>query len=458
MHLSSKVCARRKWTGWPAGQGLAGRVMTHAGARGSGLVRRAGVGAPCCTAFVRCTKQPTCRCAIGAPAGLGPWAVCRSGGAARAYTSAPMMNRLPMSVTPSTASFADDTPGRAPGLVLGIESSCDETGVALVYANGQGVPRLEAHSLHRQIGMHQAYGGVVPELASRDHIRRVLPLASQVLAAAGRSLAEVDVVAYTRGPGLAGALLVGSGVACALGAALGRPVLGVHHLEGHLLSPFLSADPPEFPFVALLVSGGHTQLMRVDAVGEYQILGETIDDAAGEAFDKSAKLMGLGYPGGPALSRLAEAGDPAAFKLPRPLLHSGDLDFSFAGLKTAVLTQARKLGDALELRKPDLAASTQAAIVEVLLKKSMAALRQTGLRRLVVAGGVGANRELRQRLNAACQTARVRVHYPELHLCTDNGAMIAMAAAMRLQSGRAQAGRDYSFDVRPRWPLDAIDT
>jgi len=369
-----------------------------------------------------------------------------------------MMNRLPMSVTPSTASFADDTPGRAPGLVLGIESSCDETGVALVYANGQGVPRLEAHALHSQIEMHQAYGGVVPELASRDHIRRVLPLASQVLAAAGRSLAEVDVVAYTRGPGLAGALLVGSGVACALGAALGRPVLGVHHLEGHLLSPFLSADPPEFPFVALLVSGGHTQLMRVDAVGEYQILGETIDDAAGEAFDKSAKLMGLGYPGGPALSRLAEAGDPAAFKLPRPLLHSGDLDFSFAGLKTAVLTQARKLGDALELRKPDLAASTQAAIVEVLLKKSMAALRQTGLRRLVVAGGVGANRELRQRLNAACQTARVRVHYPELHLCTDNGAMIAMAAAMRLQSGRAQAGRDYSFDVRPRWPLDAIDT
>src|SRR5450830_1755824 len=458
MHLSSKVCARRKWTGWPAGQGLAGRVMTHAGARGSGLVRRAGVGAPCCTAFVRCTKQPTCRCAIGAPAGLGPWAVCRSGGAARAYTSAPMMNRLPMSVTPSTASFADDTPGRAPGLVLGIASSCDETGAALVYANGQGVPRLEAHALHSQIEMHQAYGGVVPELASRDHIRRVLPLASQVLAAAGRSLAEVDVVAYTRGPGLAGALLVGSGVACALGAALGRPVLGVHHLEGHLLSPFLSADPPEFPFVALLVSGGHTQLMRVDAVGEYQILGETIDDAAGEAFDKSAKLMGLGYPGGPALSRLAEAGDPAAFKLPRPLLHSGDLDFSFAGLKTAVLTQARKLGDALELRKPDLAASTQAAIVEVLLKKSMAALRQTGLRRLVVAGGVGANRELRQRLNAACQTARVRVHYPELHLCTDNGAMIAMAAAMRLQSGRAQAGRDYSFDVRPRWPLDAIDT
>ncbi|MDD0812646.1 tRNA (adenosine(37)-N6)-threonylcarbamoyltransferase complex transferase subunit TsaD [Curvibacter sp. RS43] len=342
-------------------------------------------------------------------------------------------------------------------MVLGIESSCDETGVALVHAQASGVPRLEAHALHSQIEMHQAYGGVVPELASRDHIRRVLPLARQVLAEAGRSLADVDVVAYTRGPGLAGALLVGSGVACALAAALGKPVLGVHHLEGHLLSPFLSADPPEFPFVALLVSGGHTQLMRVDAVGDYRILGETIDDAAGEAFDKSAKLMGLGYPGGPALSRLAESGDPAAFKLPRPLLHSGDLDFSFAGLKTAVLTQARKLGDDLEARKADLAASTQAAIVEVLLKKSMTALRETGLRRLVVAGGVGANRELRTRLNAACQTARVRVHYPELHLCTDNGAMIAMAAAMRLQAGHAQADHRYSFDVRPRWPLDAID-
>ncbi|MDD0840816.1 tRNA (adenosine(37)-N6)-threonylcarbamoyltransferase complex transferase subunit TsaD [Curvibacter sp. HBC61] len=347
---------------------------------------------------------------------------------------------------------------RAPGLVLGIESSCDETGVALVHADGTGVPRLEAHALHSQIEMHQAYGGVVPELASRDHIRRVLPLARQVLAEAGRRLDEVDVVAYTRGPGLAGALLVGSGVACALAAALGKPVLGVHHLEGHLLSPFLSADPPEFPFVALLVSGGHTQLMRVDAVGDYRILGETIDDAAGEAFDKSAKLLGLGYPGGPALSRLAEQGDATAFKLPRPLLHSGDLDFSFAGLKTAVLTQARKLGDDLAARQADLAASTQAAIVEVLLKKSMSALRETGLRRLVVAGGVGANRELRRQLNAACAAARVRVHYPELHLCTDNGAMIAMAAAMRLQSGHAVADHRYSFDVRPRWPLDAIDT
>jgi N6-L-threonylcarbamoyladenine synthase len=341
-------------------------------------------------------------------------------------------------------------------IVLGIESSCDETGVALVEAAGTQVPRLRAHALHSQVEMHQAYGGVVPELASRDHIRRVLPLAQQVLAEAGCSLADVDVVAYTRGPGLAGALLVGAGVACALGAALGRPVLGVHHLEGHLLSPFLSADPPAFPFIALLVSGGHTQLMQVDGVGRYTLLGETIDDAAGEAFDKSAKLLGLGYPGGPALSRLAEQGDPTAFKLPRPLLHSGDLDFSFAGLKTAVLTQVNKLGDALEQRKADLAASTEAAIVEVLVKKSLAALERSGLQRIVVAGGVGANRRLRAQLDAACARRGVRVHYPELALCTDNGAMIALAAAMRLEAGVQQAKADYAFDVRPRWPLEQL--
>ncbi len=340
--------------------------------------------------------------------------------------------------------------------VLGIESSCDETGVALVEARGAGVPRLLAHALHSQIDMHQAYGGVVPELASRDHIRRVLPLTQAVLAEAGVERDAIDVVAYTRGPGLAGALLVGAGVACALGAALGRPVLGVHHLEGHLLSPFLGADPPEFPFVALLVSGGHTQLMRVEGVGRYEILGETIDDAAGEAFDKSAKLMGLPYPGGPWLSKLAEGGDPEAFRLPRPLLHSGDLDFSFAGLKTAVLTQAKKLGDALASRKADLAAATQAAIVEVLLRKSLAALDQTGMKRLVVAGGVGANRLLRAQLDAACRRRGVRVHYPELALCTDNGAMIAMAAAMRLEAGLEAPTTRYAFDVRPRWPLDAL--
>jgi N6-L-threonylcarbamoyladenine synthase len=339
-------------------------------------------------------------------------------------------------------------------LVLGIESSCDETGVALVQAEGPNRPRLLAHALHTQVAMHEAYGGVVPELASRDHIRRVIPLARTVMAEAQQSLQAVDVVAYTRGPGLAGALLVGAGIACALGAALGKPVLGVHHLEGHLLSPFLSADAPEFPFVALLVSGGHTQLMRVEGVGQYELLGETIDDAAGEAFDKSAKLLGLGYPGGPALARLAQSGDPKAFALPRPLLHSGDLDFSFAGLKTAVLTQVKKLGDDLATRQADLAASTEAAIVEVLLKKSLRALDQTGLQRLVVAGGVGANRSLRAQLDAACAKRGVRVHYPELQLCTDNGAMIAMAAAMRLQRhGPAEAEQRYQFDVKPRWPL-----
>ena len=348
--------------------------------------------------------------------------------------------------------------------VLGIESSCDETGVALVDVRGHDLPVLLAHALYSQIQMHQAYGGVVPELASRDHIRRVLPLTQQVLTEAGRSLADVDVVAFTRGPGLAGALLVGAGVACALGATLNRPVLGVHHLEGHVLSPFLSADPPEFPFVALLVSGGHTQLMRVDGVGRYQMLGETIDDAAGEAFDKSAKLLGLGYPGGPALSNLAQSGNPAAFKLPRPLLHSDNMDFSFAGLKTAVMVQARKCATAQscpvemlpQTMLSDLAASTQAAIVEVLVKKSLAALKQTGLNRLVVAGGVGANRDLRAQLNVQCERRNVRVHYPELHLCTDNGAMIAMAAAMRLQSGQEAASEVYAFDVKPRWPLDAI--
>jgi N6-L-threonylcarbamoyladenine synthase len=232
--------------------------------------------------------------------------------------------------------------------ILGIESSCDETGVALVESAApgapQGLPRLLAHALHSQIEMHQAYGGVVPELASRDHIRRVLPLTKQVLQEAACTLQDVDVVAYTRGPGLAGALLVGSGVACALAAALNKPVLGVHHLEGHLLSPFLSADAPEFPFVALLVSGGHTQLMRVDGVGRYELLGETIDDAAGEAFDKSAKLMGVPYPGGSGLAKLAEQGDPTAYKLPRPLLHSGTFDFSFAGLKTAVRLLVEKVG------------------------------------------------------------------------------------------------------------------
>jgi len=341
--------------------------------------------------------------------------------------------------------------------VLGIETSCDETGIALVEAEGDAIPRLLAQALHSQVEMHADYGGVVPELASRDHIRRVLPLTREVLASAGVGIAAIDVVAYTRGPGLAGALLVGAGVASSLAAALGKPALGVHHLEGHLLSPFLSADPPAFPFVALLVSGGHTQLLEVRDVGAYHLLGDTIDDAAGEAFDKSAKLLGLGYPGGPALARLAEFGDPEAYELPRPLLQRDSLDFSFAGLKTAVRTHALRLeGSNCEQPRADLAASTQEAIVDVLVRKTMAALERTGLSRLVVAGGVGANTLLRSRLRQECAKRQTRVHFPELALCTDNGAMIALAAAMRLQRGIAALSTNAGFDVLPRWPLSVV--
>ena len=347
---------------------------------------------------------------------------------------------------------------RRPVKVLGIESSCDETGVALVEVEGTDTPRLLAHALHSQVDMHQAYGGVVPELASRDHVRRVVPLLRQVLQAAQASAGQIDLVAYTRGPGLAGALLVGAGVAVALGAALDRPTLGIHHLEGHLLSPFLDVRAPQFPFVALLVSGGHTQLMQVDEVGRYTLLGETIDDAAGEAFDKSAKMLGLGYPGGPALARLAEQGRDDAFALPRPLLHSGNLDFSFAGLKTAVMTRLRALGpEPTDVQRADLAASAQAAIVDVLVAKTLRAMADSGLRRLVVAGGVGANRRLRAQLDAAAARRGLQVHYPPLALCTDNGAMIALAAAMRAQRGLGEGSRAGAFDVRPRWPLDRID-
>jgi len=339
--------------------------------------------------------------------------------------------------------------------VLGIETSCDETGVALVRICGETTPQLVGEALHSQVALHAAYGGVVPELASRDHVRRVIPLALSVLDRADVAVSGLEAIAYTRGPGLAGALLVGAGVACSLAAALGRPAIAVHHLEGHLLSPFLSADPPTFPFVALLVSGGHTQLLRVTDVGRYALLGDTIDDAAGEAFDKSAKLLGLGYPGGPALARLADFGDPEAYALPRPLLHRDSLDFSFAGLKTAVRTHAARLDSTCEQARADLAASTQAAIVDVLAKKSMAALAAAGCDRLVVAGGVGANSALRARLLLECEKRQARVHFPELALCTDNGAMIALAAAMRWQRGIADVSTDYAFDVRPRWPLVA---
>ena len=339
-------------------------------------------------------------------------------------------------------------------LVLGIESSCDETGVAL-YDSTAG---LLAHALHSQVAMHAEYGGVVPELASRDHIRRVVPLLREALARAGRSLEAVDAIAYTRGPGLAGALLVGSAFAEALGVALNKPTLPVHHLEGHLLSPLLSADPPTFPFVALLVSGGHTQLMRVTGVGDYELLGETVDDAAGEAFDKSAKLLGLPYPGGALLSKLAEQGRSGVYQLPRPMLHSGDLNFSFSGLKTAVLTLVRDQGgDAGETFRADAAHAFQEAIVEVLVKKSLKALKQTGLKQLVVAGGVGANRQLRVTLDDEARRKRFRVHYPELEFCTDNGAMIALAGALRLQAG-TPAKEAGAFAVQPRWPLMDISS
>ncbi|HVL74595.1 MAG TPA: tRNA (adenosine(37)-N6)-threonylcarbamoyltransferase complex transferase subunit TsaD [Noviherbaspirillum sp.] len=339
-------------------------------------------------------------------------------------------------------------------IVLGVESSCDETGLAL-YDTQRG---LLAHALHSQVAMHEEYGGVVPELASRDHIRRAIPLLEQVLKQGGIGLGDIDAIAYTQGPGLAGALLVGASIACGLGLALDRPVLGVHHLEGHLLSPLLASEPPEFPFVALLISGGHTQLMRVDGVGRYALLGETLDDAAGEAFDKSAKLLGLGYPGGPAISRLAEFGDPSVYTLPRPMLHSKDLNFSFSGLKTAVLTVVRnQRTNICEQDKADIARAFVDAIVEVLVAKCVTALKQTGLKRLVIAGGVGANRQLREALNAAAQKRRFRVFYPELEFCTDNGAMIAFAGAMRLMRNPALATKEYGFTVRPRWPLDELE-
>ena len=339
-------------------------------------------------------------------------------------------------------------------LILGIESSCDETGVAL-YHTERG---LLAHALHSQIALHREYGGVVPELASRDHIRRALPLIRMVVKEANCTLQEVDAIAYTQGPGLSGALLIGASIACAMAYALDIPALGIHHLEGHLLSPLLSSPAPEFPFVALLVSGGHTQLMRVDGVGQYTLLGETLDDAAGEAFDKSAKLLGLDYPGGPELAKLAALGQPGRFKLPRPMLHSGDLDFSFSGLKTAVLTLARQHeldGQHMdEQTRADIARATQDAIVEVLVTKALAALKQTELGQLVVAGGVGANRQLRTQLNQTADKRGFHVFYPDLEFCTDNGAMIAFAGALRLQ--QQDGKKDYRFNVKPRWDLQEM--
>lgn len=327
-------------------------------------------------------------------------------------------------------------------LVLGLETSCDETGVAL-YDDDRG---LLAHALHSQVALHAEYGGVVPELASRDHVRHAPYLIRKVLADTGLTLADLDAVAYTQGPGLAGALMVGAGLASGLALSLGIPAIPVHHLEGHLLSPMLADPKPAFPFVALLVSGGHTQLVRVNGVGRYELLGETLDDAAGEAFDKTAQLLGLGYPGGPAIAQLASRGDAYKYRLPRPMLSSPTLDFSFAGLKTAVLTLAQRAG---QEARADIAAAFQMAVVDVLAGKAMAALEATGLSRLVVAGGVGANRELRARLDTLARLHHFRVYYPPLELCTDNGAMIAYAGALRLAEGKT----DGAFSVRPRWDL-----
>jgi N6-L-threonylcarbamoyladenine synthase len=331
--------------------------------------------------------------------------------------------------------------------VLGIETSCDETGVA-VYDTDAG---LLAHRVHSQIDLHAAYGGVVPELASRDHIRRLPVLVRQTLAAAGCPPAAIDAIAYTAGPGLAGALLVGAGFAESFGQALAVPVLPIHHLEGHLLSPLLSARPPEFPFVALLVSGGHTQLMAVSGVGDYVLLGETLDDAAGEAFDKTAKLMGLDYPGGPQLARLARTGRAGRFALPRPMLRNPDLDFSFSGLKTAVLHIVSSPDWRAE-DAADLAAEFQEAVVDVLCAKSLRALAESGLDQLVVAGGVGANVRLRERLDGEARRQHCQVFYPEPELCTDNGAMIAFAGALRLVAG-ARGERTGAVRVHPRWAL-----
>jgi N6-L-threonylcarbamoyladenine synthase len=321
-------------------------------------------------------------------------------------------------------------------LILGIETSCDDTGVALY---DSGAHKVLAHAVHTQASMHEAYGGVVPELASRDHIRRLVPLTRKVLGERA-----IEGIGYTEGPGLAGALLVGASFAHGLAASLGVPAVGVHHLEGHLLSPLLSARRPDFPFLALLVSGGHTQLMRVDRVGRYELLGDTQDDAAGEAFDKTAQLLGLGYPGGPALSKLAERGAPGRYRLPRPMIAAG-LDFSFSGLKTAVLTLVKN-------ERPDSADVARAfvdAIVEVLVAKCARAVESTGLTQLVVAGGVGANAQLRAALDAEAARRGFDVFYPEPELCTDNGAMIAFAAAYRLKNG----ARSHSFTVKPRWDL-----
>ena len=331
-------------------------------------------------------------------------------------------------------------------IVLGLETSCDETGLAL-YDSEVG---LRGQVLYSQIKLHAEYGGVVPELASRDHVRKLIPLMNQLLEESDVKKSEIDAIAYTRGPGLMGALMTGALFGRSLAFSLNKPAIGVHHMEGHMLAPLLSETPPEFPFVALLVSGGHTQLMAAHGIGEYEILGESIDDAAGEAFDKVAKMLKLPYPGGPNISKLAEQGDKEAFAFPRPMLHQG-LDFSFSGLKTAVSVQLKKLGE--EQRDADIAASFQEALVDTLVKKSVKALKQTGLKRLVIAGGVSANKRLRERLEADLVKIKATVYYAEPALCTDNGAMIAFAGYQRLKSGQSEG---LSVTTTPRWPMTEL--
>ncbi|MDQ2693971.1 MAG: tRNA (adenosine(37)-N6)-threonylcarbamoyltransferase complex transferase subunit TsaD [Pseudomonadota bacterium] len=333
-------------------------------------------------------------------------------------------------------------------LVLGLETSCDETGVAL-YDGGRG---LLAHALYSQVALHAAYGGVVPELASRDHVRKALPLLRQVLQQAGVAPRDIAGVAYTAGPGLIGALLVGAALGRSLAWAWEVPAIGVHHMEGHLLAPMLEDDPPAFPFVALLVSGGHTLLVRVDGVGRYRILGQTLDDAVGEAFDKTAKLLGLPYPGGPALARLAEQGDPGRFDFPRPMLNRPGLDFSFSGLKTCALHTLQASGRSAQ-DLADIARAFEEAVVDTLAGKCRRALEATGLGTLVVAGGVGANRRLRRRLQALMAEEGGRVHYPRPEFCTDNGAMIAYAGYRRLAAGQRQ---DLAIHATARWSLDEL--
>ena len=333
--------------------------------------------------------------------------------------------------------------------VLGIETSCDETGVAL-YDSDRG---LLAHALHSQVAQHADYGGVVPELASRDHIRKLLPLCERVLGEAGLSRNQLDAIAYTAGPGLIGALMVGSTFAHGLATALDIPVLGVHHMEGHLLSPMLEPDPPAFPFVALLVSGGHTQLIQVDGIGEYRMLGESVDDAAGEAFDKAAKMLGLDYPGGPRVAALAEQGQSGRFEFPRPMTNKPGLAFSFSGLKTYTrntLRDAVEAGDDSEQTRADIALAFQEAVIDTLAIKCRRALEQTGVKRLVVAGGVSANRVLRERFARMAEPLGAQIHYPRPEFCTDNGAMIAVAGWHRLRAGQRDG---ESMLAVPRWPM-----